>query len=568
MDKKELIKKLHIKHIILIFGIVSLLITNIISGNSYFNMQNLSANMDELYNEELMKIERSGTISDSLGQLRNTLTKIIDRPYNKELIDEVKEHDKIIREQIEQMRKITTNENEIAIINSLNNSYDVYMNSSEEIINKRAKNQEIDLSFVEAYGKEGNNISKILNELRRENIKTSEELYLKSRENISNMIYTNIVIIISSIIIISIFIIFTYRVINNSTNEFINILKVLSTGNFTIDIDKESTNEFGIMKRELYSTIHSISNIIQNFKNSISEISNQSFQLNNISVQVKESTEEISTALNEVAKGSESQAMDLGDINMSVNGFAKSIDNITNVVEEIFKNSNNINSISENTNSKLTNLISSSNDIRNSFKDVAEKVNLLGTNMVKIEDIINLINGIADQTNLLALNAAIEAARAGEAGKGFTVVADEIRNLAEQSKRFSDDIKLIINSVSNESNIVIESTNKLSSIFNNQEEVLKTSTYAVNEIINAIGDSTPLINQMNSLISNLNSDKEIIMQKIENVATLSQENAAASEEILASSEEVNIASNNISVSSEILNNVIKESEKEINKFKV
>ena len=74
-------------------------------------------------------------------------------------------------------------------------------------------------------------------------------------------------------------------------------------------------------------------------------------------------------------------------------------------------------------------------NISQSTEYVSETINKLTISSKKINDISAVISGIAEQTNLLALNAAIEAARAGEAGRGFAVVAEEVRKLAEQSRR-------------------------------------------------------------------------------------------------------------------------------------
>lgn len=78
--------------------------------------------------------------------------------------------------------------------------------------------------------------------------------------------------------------------------------------------------------------------------------------------------------------------------------------------------------------------------VKDAFKDFTTRFNALGINLNKVNEITVLINAVSDQTNLLALNAAIEAARAGEAGRGFSIVADEIRKLAEEMSASSQEI--------------------------------------------------------------------------------------------------------------------------------
>jgi methyl-accepting chemotaxis protein len=97
-------------------------------------------------------------------------------------------------------------------------------------------------------------------------------------------------------------------------------------------------------------------------------------------------------------------------------------------------------------------------EMQDQVEAISERSVALGERSQKIGDVLSLINEIAEQTNLLALNAAIEAARAGEAGKGFTVVASEVRKLAERSMRSTEEIREIVTAIQDETNATIMAT--------------------------------------------------------------------------------------------------------------
>ena len=94
--------------------------------------------------------------------------------------------------------------------------------------------------------------------------------------------------------------------------------------------------------------------------------------------------------------------------------------------------------------SQMAQMVVTSETIVKQTKDMAELIEELNRASVQIEEVVQLVKNIADQTNLLALNSAIEAARAGVHGKGFAVVADEVRNLADQTKRSTDNIAQLV----------------------------------------------------------------------------------------------------------------------------
>ena len=103
---------------------------------------------------------------------------------------------------------------------------------------------------------------------------------------------------------------------------------------------------------------------------------------------------------------------------------------------------------------------------RSSALKTSQAIEMLAGEARSIAEVVDIIRGIATQTNLLALNATIEAARAGEAGRGFSVVATEVKSLADQSSRATDDVARRIDAVSREIGAAVDAIDSFSSRFN------------------------------------------------------------------------------------------------------
>lgn len=144
-------------------------------------------------------------------------------------------------------------------------------------------------------------------------------------------------------------------------------------------------------------------------------------------------------------------------------------------------------------------------------RDANDKVTLLANSASKIGEVVNLIQTVAAQTNLLALNATIEAARAGEAGKGFAVVAAEVKNLANQTARATDEISSQVSTIQSETQSAVEAIASVTRIM----EQVNGYTGAIAAAVEEQGAATSEISKSSAEAS---SGTQLVMRSIRTVS--------------------------------------------------
>ncbi|MEG0372027.1 MAG: methyl-accepting chemotaxis protein, partial [Clostridium sp.] len=297
------------------------------------------------------------------------------------------------------------------------------------------------------------------------------------------------------------------------------------------------------------------------------EMRDYTYNLNIVTKELSASSDNIAVATNEVAKGNTDQASDLVDISGILDDFSKNIDEMGLLISNVDKSTIEIKSMADDSNSDMDKVVSSVNKLNHEFSGLNIKTENVQKNVTRINDITRIINNISEQTNLLALNAAIEAARAGEAGRGFSVVADEIRKLAEQSKVSSADILEIVTEISNETKSMGSAAVIVNNELVNQEESIKTAIRSFESIILAVNDITPRMNAANKSVEHLNENKGVILSRIESSSAIAEEVSASSEEIAASAVELEDSADNITKSIENLESMSKGLMENVNRFK-
>lgn len=229
--------------------------------------------------------------------------------------------------------------------------------------------------------------------------------------------------------------------------------------------------------------------------------------------------EQMQSSANEIASGTEQESASLAETASTVQEMVTSIQAVTKQVETIQKIANS----SETKAQEGAQSVFRANDSMNKIEESSQK----------IEGIISVITEIANQTNLLSLNAAIEAAKAGEFGKGFSVVAEEVRNLAERSQNSVIEIRSLIE-------VSSQNVKNGSSVIQGAEKILY-------EIVEQTKTISSEIDGVTSDIQEHDQSIQEVSKATEYIAGISDNNATASSELSISIDQLASTTQNLQV---------------------
>ncbi|MDX9916738.1 MAG: methyl-accepting chemotaxis protein [Gudongella sp.] len=327
-------------------------------------------------------------------------------------------------------------------------------------------------------------------------------------------------------------------------------------------------DEIGSMAKSLKVMQDNLVSFISKTLSATDAVEASAEELKETSHQTALASNEVTKTIEEIADGAGRQAEDTATTANNVEELGRLIAGEEKLVIELNSAANEIEKQKEEGFVILGDLINKTNDTDSATENIYQITLRNNQNAEKIEKASEMIEQIANQTNLLALNAAIEAARAGDAGRGFAVVADEIRNLAESSSRFTNDIKLIINELKNESRLAVEAMDEVKSIVRQQDDSVKDTEQRFIGIANATESVKAVIDKLNISAESMGMNRDKIVGLVQNLAAVSQENAAGTEQATASMEEQAATIEEIARSGEKLASISAELKVLIEQFQI
>jgi PAS domain S-box-containing protein len=258
-------------------------------------------------------------------------------------------------------------------------------------------------------------------------------------------------------------------------------------------------------------TDDTLGRVVQSVNKMLDHFSKMLTEVKQIGLSVSSSATEILAAAEQIAVGSQRQADEITNTSSAVEEMAASMNQVSRNAEASAEAARRALEMAEHGDKSVRDTSEAMSRIDSAVQQTSEKMRLLGLRSSEISEIIDLINDIAAQTNLLALNAAIEAAHAGEAGLGFSVVADEIRKLAERSARATRDVGNLIKSIQT------ETSEALTAMEIGMKEV-RGGSYLATQASNALQDISAAVRQSSELIEEISAASEEQARVTSNVA--------------------------------------------------
>lgn len=340
-------------------------------------------------------------------------------------------------------------------------------------------------------------------------------------------------------IVISVFLFYTFMMIsrifvasvNKSLREVRTVIEEITNNNLAAKSVRITSDEIGIINKHVDGMAEKLKGLVENIHKTSSDVTSQADALALSSQESSKSIEEVTKTIDQLATGIIHQAENTGSTMDRLNQLGSKIEKVQQNIILVKSNNEKTKELGEESIEAVKNLeerFDITEGINDEIKDEFEK---LKDHSELIGEVVSTIKEIANQTNLLALNSAIEAARAGEAGKGFSVVADEIRQLAQRTSESTEKIERVITNIQERINNTNEKVQKSKDVIEITKESLQ-KTKNSNEInLSSVGTSLEALKNLEVEISEVNKYNNIMLEDVREISAVSEETASGTQEI-------------------------------------
>ncbi|OAB40750.1 methyl-accepting chemotaxis protein [Paenibacillus antarcticus] len=347
-----------------------------------------------------------------------------------------------------------------------------------------------------------------------------------------------------------------------------NLLIEGSKGNLRVRSNHRSRDEIGQLSGSFNMMMEQITLLVNQTNTTAQEVLDTASELSDASNKTALSAREIAVATEEIANGASSLATEAERGNELTDHISQQMQVVISSNVEMGKAARDVENSSELGTHKLSDLLDKTHQTEDMTRSLMTKVDGLKETTLSVGKVLEVLQNITKQTNILSLNATIEAARAGAAGKGFMVIADEIRQLADQSRQSIEMVGQITERIMSEMNETVTALSEAYPLFQHQMTAVKETNDIFVSVQGQMGEYIQRLDSVTLSIEGLNQSQSILSEAMSNVSAVAEESSATSEEVASLSNEQQSIGNQLVQLSGKLENVSTELKAALSRFTV
>lgn len=314
---------------------------------------------------------------------------------------------------------------------------------------------------------------------------------------------------------------------SKSINLSIKELAKVSKGDLTVEFRTNRRDEFALLYGSCNDMLANIRGLIMEVESVYDALSVSLNKVNTSSTTFSETTKDIQSSVHEIEIG-------VGEQTESATDCLNEMDSLFTKINVVNDNTNEIGSIASSTQVAINSGLSSMDNLNEKTKSTTEitdsviqTIKELAVHSKNIGQIVNSINDIAEETNLLSLNASIEAARAGSAGKGFSVVATQIRKLADQCLISAGKISNIVNEITDATNEAVNTAQTAEEIVDQQVEAVAATAHSFQNLKLRIEKLSEYLESIQNISKDMEASGSSTLNSMENISAILEETLAS-----------------------------------------
>ncbi len=316
-----------------------------------------------------------------------------------------------------------------------------------------------------------------------------------------------------------------------------NAFSQAAQGDLTARVHTDQQDEIGQASEQFNTMMEQMTVLVGHIQKSCTSVFGAADSLTDISASTSQVITEIAASMESISHGAAKQSEDTLNVAHEVTGLGHEIQSVTVHSQEMNRLSEAVTRKSQNGLETLNSLVMKTEEKALKSIEIDQAVTANHHSAQEIGSILETVMAISKQTNLLALNASIEAARAGEHGRGFTVVAEEVKKLAEESGVAVEEVRHHILGIQAQSGTAVKVLEGIRALESDQEHLVAETDGAFRAIIDQIQSLTHQVEKMKDSCIEMEQRKTRSIRYVEEIAGSSEKVAAATQEVSAGAEE-------------------------------